>query len=158
MTLLSFILISAAISFSLFMASTPLSLGLYILLLALSMAGFISLSLHSWVRFLLFLIYIGGLLVIFAYFAAIQPNQPIEMAKIIRALTLAILIIDFPTNQINLIPITFNQPISPSLDTIYSLINIPILILLALVLFLALVAVVKISQNFQGPLRPFIYV
>lgn len=157
MTLLSFILISSALSFSLFIASTPLSLGLYILLLALSIAGFIRLSLHSWVRFLLFLIYIGGLLVIFAYFAAIQPNQPIEMAKIISTLAAAILIIDFPIDHINLTPITLNQQ-TPSLDIIYSTLNIPVLILLALVLFLALVAVVKISQNFQGPLRPFIYV
>lgn len=32
-----------------------------------------------WFGFIIFLIYIGGILVIFAYFTAIQPNQEIRI-------------------------------------------------------------------------------
>uniref|UniRef100_UPI0030DED056 NADH dehydrogenase subunit 6 n=1 Tax=Pilargis wolfi TaxID=3023926 RepID=UPI0030DED056 len=155
MTLMTLMSLTCAITFSLFLASTPLTLGLWILMLALLMASFISLTLHSWLSFLLFIIYISGLLVMFAYFAAIQPNQHMEMNKMISSLITAMIVLDFPMEHITLSPSYLEFNSTSSIAIMFSYANIPILILLATILFLALVAVVKISQNFQGPLRPF---
>uniref|UniRef100_UPI0030E3734C NADH dehydrogenase subunit 6 n=1 Tax=Pilargis verrucosa TaxID=1818081 RepID=UPI0030E3734C len=155
MTLATLMSLTCAITFSMFMSSAPLTLGMWVLMLALLMASFISLTLHSWLSLLLFLIYIGGLLVMFAYFSAIQPNQHMELHKMMSAFISTLIILDFQMDQISLNPAYLNQPALSSITTIYSFNNIMVLILLASILFLALVAVVKISQNLQGPLRPF---
>lgn len=134
---------------------TPLYLGLWILLLALSISVLIGPITSSWFRFIVFLIYIGGILVIFAYFAAIQPNQDLKITPLVL-LTLSTTILIFsiiPLKSI-LVPISF----TPAITSLFHIHNIPILIALAIILFLALIAVVKISHINYGPLRPFNYV
>merc|ERR1711893_494660 len=52
----------------------PLRLGLVIILLTLMICCLRALLISSWYGYILFLIYVGGLLVIFAYVAALSPN------------------------------------------------------------------------------------
>nr|AVW86220.1 NADH dehydrogenase subunit 6 [Euthalenessa festiva] len=148
-----------SLSFSIMLASSPLSLGLWVLSLALAISCMIAFMFSSWFAMIIFLIYIGGMLVMFAYFTALMPNQPLEMLKMISALGFTLLPISvsiFPLNSLN--PISFsNYTITPTLALYYPS-NIPILLFMALVLFFILVAVVKVANIFSGPLRPFNYV
>nr|YP_003204700.1 NADH dehydrogenase subunit 6 [Oxymeris dimidiata]ACF04833.1 NADH dehydrogenase subunit 6 [Oxymeris dimidiata] len=52
----------------------PLSLGLVIMMSTLFMCVVSAITLSSWYGYILFLIYVGGLLVMFAYVAALSPN------------------------------------------------------------------------------------
>jgi len=145
-----------ALAISLPLTSSPLLLGLWILLIALSIAVWISVNTLAWFRIILFLIYISGILVIFAYFVAITPNQAIPF-KFLSTSLLILLI----TCTINFFfKLTYSTHFSvityfPIQQYIFSSRQGPILILLVILLFYAIVFTVKITDQNQGPLRPF---
>jgi len=157
MTLWLFSTLIISILLAIPVAAAPLSLGLWIWILALITAILSAYTLNSWFGFIIFLIYIGGMLVIFAYFSAISPNQHLFISQIISVTALPIILW---TAFLLLQPLyySFTPPlISPSTPTAI-LLNTAPLTLLALILFITLIAVTKISSFAAGPLRPFSYV
>ena len=137
-----------------YISSNPLSIGVIVLRVALTSTLIISLTLSSWICFLVFLIYIGGILVLFSYFVAITPNIPIPTLYInisILALTPIILAVVLS------FPYTIPQSSQPELfiQFIYITNNFSMLVILALILFLTIVIVVKLVSIKRGPLRPF---
>jgi len=54
---------------------SPINLGILVLLVALFVAAAVGIISTGWFGLITFIIYVGGILVIFAYFAALQPNQ-----------------------------------------------------------------------------------
>jgi NADH-ubiquinone oxidoreductase chain 6 len=153
---LAIILLSVSIftSIILVIALNPITIGISILTIALTLAIIYGLTLSSWIAFLLFLIYIGGILVMFAYFVALSPNQQINKLSITPSLIFIISIFTV------ILYIQVYPRITPTfqflINTFYTNINISLLILLAIILFLTIVVVVKIVTNNKGPLRPFI--
>uniref|UniRef100_A0AAU6QGB0 NADH dehydrogenase subunit 6 n=1 Tax=Prionospio fallax TaxID=3050094 RepID=A0AAU6QGB0_9ANNE len=140
---------------TMFLASSPLMMGLWIIFLALWMAIFISLSLTSWLGLMMFIIYVGGLLVMFAYFVALTPNLLIEGTTMITAAmstlsTSLVFITLTPISSFNYFSYTSNFPLNYLLSM-----NAFTIIILAVTLFLALVAVVKLCSSYSAPLRPF---
>lgn len=156
MSLIIFFFLTASISLTLPLASTPLTLGLWVLILAFIVATSISLPLSSWFRFILFIIYIGGLLVIFAYFTAIDPNSKLDLSNLIGITlgTMLVLTLIFSSTSLSALS-TLHAPYLISFSILFSSKNIPTLLIAAIVLFLALIRVVKITQRKEGPLRPF---
>lgn len=155
------IIISAAIAFAftLPLMFTPVTLGIWIFVLALITASFISFLTSSWFGLVLFIIYIGGILVMFSYFVATAPNQKFNIIFPF-VLFLSIFLLSFIIFSID----SHTQFLSPSLNSfftynsfafLYLPNNIPILIFLAVLLLLALIFVVKIASRKAGPLRPF---
>lgn len=139
-------------------ASTPASLSINIWIIALLTACLISYCSSPWFGFIIFLIYIGGMLVIFAYFTAINPNQYISTTIINIFLPAILWLIILPLIMPALPIITYNPlTLPPALILIkYG----PILILTFL-LFFTIVAVAKITPSYTGalrPLRPKLYV
>uniref|UniRef100_UPI0030FE0272 NADH dehydrogenase subunit 6 n=1 Tax=Thyasira tokunagai TaxID=3055801 RepID=UPI0030FE0272 len=59
--------------FWMFFAQHPFSLGAIMLLMSILLGGLISSLMGSWYGFILFLIFVGGLLVLFAYTCALTP-------------------------------------------------------------------------------------
>lgn len=139
------------LSLSFIVCPTPLALALWVLSTALTGAALVGRSLYSWFGFIIFLIYIGGILVIFAYFLALQPNQQIKIKLPALALITALIILPWTITPAPLHS-SWHQFWLSSLIATY---NIPIMVILGLVLFLALLVVVKASSFFRGPLRPF---
>lgn len=156
MALLSILILALTIALSLVLASSPLFLGLWVLFLALRLSLFLGLITASWLGLFMFLIYVGGLLVIFAYFVALAPNQLIEGKRMLflTFLTYLRLILIIAPNFILFNTDFLFQP-QNLLTSLFSFSNILIYILLALILFFALVSVVKIRAIASGPLRPF---
>jgi len=156
--ILSLILITiTATAFTATIAINPISIGLLILFLALMLAILFSLTISSWVSFLIFLIYIGGILVIFSYFVAIIPNQTLPI--IIISITILISTSFFIITSLFLgISPTISISFFKQTNIIYTEYNIPTLIILALILLFTIILVVKISIHNKGPLRPFLYV
>lgn len=152
-----FLSLILAFRFTIFLAASPLILGVWIISISLWIAIFISFSLTSWLGLIIFIIYVGGLLVMFAYFVALTPNLLIEGTTIVvSSFTSFICFFGF-----------FSLSFTPTLIKFSSISNFPLhyllslnaftIIVLALVLFLALVAVVKLCSNFSAPLRPFTF-
>ena len=151
----TFLTVTLAISLTIILTISPLTIGFWVLIRALLTATVTALSLSSWFGFIIFLIYIGGILVIFAYFSAIQPNQ--QFKTIVPFIGIASTTIALPIFY-NSATINLFTKKNWWISTIYDTINIPSLIFLALTLFLALIRIVKISFINRAPLRPFIYV
>lgn len=133
-------------------AVSPINLGVLILRGAFFIAISMSLVFSRWFGFITFIIYVGGILVIFAYFAALQPNQHITNWSWLHAPMIfsIILISSFNYNSLNISIDTFK------IYNIYSAYNLAVPISIALILFLALIIVVKTAHADKGPLRPFI--
>jgi len=158
MTLLTIISLSLSLSLSLTLTSSPLFLGLWILFLAMGLSLLLSFLSFHWLGLFIFIIYIGGLLVIFSYFVALAPNQIIEG----KYLILSILFTFFSLIRF----FSFYSHLSPNIEPFDILSNSHIsafffssnfwsLFFIALILFFALVGVVKIRSSNSGPLRPF---
>lgn len=150
-TILSIISISIILS----IIPTPLTLGAFILLITGLRTIIASLLTNSWLAMAIFLIYVGGLLVLFAYFLAIQPNQLTRISTFLLLRLNTFLILFIVTKNSHTLPLLhFNSNIL-SLPYIMSNINLPVVALLGAILLLILVVVVKITNTKSGPLRPF---
>ena len=152
-----FIGLIISLTATIFIARSPLFLGLWIILLALTISLALAASSASWLGLIIFIIYVGGLLVIFAYFVALTPNLLIEGATIttLRAATLFTALCVFYLAPIS--SLKNGSAVSNSPLTHFFLVNAPTIVALAIILFLALVAVVKLCSSFSAPLRPFNY-
>jgi NADH-ubiquinone oxidoreductase chain 6 len=154
--LISIILIAIVLATSSIMSLTinPLSLGVVILLTALILALNYSLTLTSWIAFLIFLIYVGGMLVIFAYFVALTPNQQTNEVLLLPSISVFIITIIILISSNSAIKIS--QSSIKNTNTFYLPDNLQLLLILALILLFTIIVVVKLVTNNKGPLRPFI--
>jgi carbon starvation protein CstA len=94
------------------------------------------------------------MLVIFAYFLALTPNQQISNFNIIPYALITLLTFSALTYTTNIKIPTFSD-ISQGNSILYISRTAPFLILLALILLLTIVIVVKLTRRSRGPLRPF---
>jgi len=149
---LFFSLIAFSLGLTLIFISTPISLGFWVLLLSLFVSVFCGSFFISWFGFTVFLIYIGGILVIFSYFTAIQPNQDINLSKPAFYWWVVYQLI-----PVNCYCFTLDLFCSSNwwVTCIFHPFNLFILVILGLVLFLALIRVVKVTITSFSPLRPF---
>nr|YP_009254284.1 NADH dehydrogenase subunit 6 [Conus gloriamaris]ANC65467.1 NADH dehydrogenase subunit 6 [Conus gloriamaris] len=146
------------------MMSQPLSLGLVIMISTLFMCMISGMTTSAWYGYILFLIYVGGLLVMFAYVAALSPNV------LFGGMTpLFSLIIFFP---VLLVFLYFYYLKDSSYLSFYSSFSklmylkvygvelispymISVLIGLGTILLINLIVVAKICYYQQASLRPF---
>lgn len=135
--------------------SSPVQITLIIILIALLTAALFSNIISSWYAFLLFLIYVGGILVIFAYFTATSPNQQItNIKKVIVAI-----LVRFSLSIITIYRLDFFQSVnyrSYQIISIFSSNNSYLLIGITIILLLTIIIVVKLASRSKGPLRSFI--
>nr|YP_009742278.1 NADH dehydrogenase subunit 6 [Polinices sagamiensis]QID90360.1 NADH dehydrogenase subunit 6 [Polinices sagamiensis] len=163
----SMIIISLSMS-SIFMfplMAQPLSLGLSIMISTLFMCMLTSMFLSSWYGYILFLIYVGGLLVMFAYVSALSPNVLFSGGGAIIFFVILFIVLLSMTyfypfsdttvtsyyslySQMKSLKIYGSQLVSPQIASI--------LVGLGSILLINLIVVVKICYYQQAPLRPFI--
>lgn len=142
------------LSLSILLAPSPFTIGLTILSVALLVASIYASILSSWFAFLIYLIYVGGMLVIFSYFLALTPNQPSISRPFIPVFLITLFIILGSSFFVDMWSTTTSY--FPQTRILFEPANCPILVLLVIVLLLAIIIVVKISARGQGPLRAFI--
>ena len=152
MFIVYFRILVVSLGLSIIIAFSPLALGLWILILSIRISFLVRLMFSSWFGFILFLIYIGGILVIFAYFVSIQPNQQFELK---RSLMFSFLIFFRLVINNYVVTIDLISHINWWIDSLFNLSNLSIIVLLGFILFLALVIVVKITTFIMAPLRPY---
>nr|ARH54348.1 NADH dehydrogenase subunit 6 [Cyrtanaspis phalerata] len=140
----------------------PLSMGLILFIQTL----FISLitgnfNFNYWFSYIIFLILIGGMLILFIYMTSIASNEKFKLNfKLLITINTIIIILLFytyfyPSNKLNYEMIMFNNTNNLSMSMIKFL-NFPyylILTFLIMYLLFTLIAVVKITNLKKGPLR-----
>nr|YP_009255786.1 NADH dehydrogenase subunit 6 [Placobdella lamothei]CVK87349.1 NADH dehydrogenase subunit 6 [Placobdella lamothei] len=133
----------------------PVMMTINILIVALVTSWLYAYLLSSWYSFLIYLIYIGGMLIMFAYFVVLSPNQYLKLKQYITTLILTFILITIPSmfySSLLLIP-NFSLYLPKEL---YSQFNIPVLFLMILLLLYIMLAVAKMINISKGPLRPFL--
>nr|YP_009092112.1 NADH dehydrogenase subunit 6 [Anthocharis bambusarum]AGG40680.1 NADH dehydrogenase subunit 6 [Anthocharis bambusarum] len=162
--------------FSLFMffMINPLAMGLFILLQTMLLSLLIGMFINTyWFSYILFLIFLGGLLVLFIYVASIASNElmnfSIKMKISFWFSILFSLIISFLYNKnLYFFNLFYNNEMTNlshyflffndnkiNLSKLYDKQTYFLNIMLIIYLFITLIAVIKITNIFFGPLRSF---
>nr|YP_010241797.1 NADH dehydrogenase subunit 6 [Xenophora japonica]QTI82485.1 NADH dehydrogenase subunit 6 [Xenophora japonica] len=160
------ILISFSVSASLLLPlmAQPLSLGLVIMILTLLMCSLSAMLLSSWYAYILFLIYVGGLLVMFAYVAALSPNILFSGSYILAffgILSVIFSVIFYLTYFVDTSSLSYLSYFSKEMymksygGELATPTMISVLIGLGLILLINLIVVVKICYYQHAALRPF---
>nr|YP_010329938.1 NADH dehydrogenase subunit 6 [Phragmatobia fuliginosa]UNP54687.1 NADH dehydrogenase subunit 6 [Phragmatobia fuliginosa] len=168
---LSFTIIFITI-FILFL-NNPLSMGLMILLQTLNICLISGMLIKTyWFSYILFLIFLGGLLVLFIYVSSIASNELFKPSfnlkmMFILFIFLLIMIKLFYSNNLFWLNFSFNSDMNNlflfdlfinnenkiNLSKLYNNQTFMIMMMLIIYLFITLIAVVKITNIFYGPLR-----
>nr|YP_010598418.1 NADH dehydrogenase subunit 6 [Deroplatys truncata]UIX55362.1 NADH dehydrogenase subunit 6 [Deroplatys truncata] len=163
--LYSLLTMSLILSITLMFLNHPMSMGFILFIQTLCLcfiSGFMSLS--FWFSYVLLLIYLGGMLILFMYITSLASNELFSYSnKILLIIFLVPLILSLihytsfyhQTNLYENMENSMNFIFMPNnfLLKMYNYPNNIITILIACYLFLALIAVVKMTNIFKGPLR-----
>nr|QGX06394.1 NADH dehydrogenase subunit 6 [Microperla geei] len=163
--------ISAIMSLTFTQMTHPLAMGLMLLVQTLIICLITGMTTKSfWFAYILFLVFLGGLLVLFIYVTSLASNEMFTFSStnfiastIILLLTLSIWMFLDPlpwmismfNNDMEVITqmLTHQEEASQSLISLYSQPTSTVTLTLVLYLFLTLIAIVKITSIFHGPLR-----
>nr|YP_009118007.1 NADH dehydrogenase subunit 6 [Tchangsinaia piscicula]AJE75795.1 NADH dehydrogenase subunit 6 [Tchangsinaia piscicula] len=139
----------------------PLSLGIMVLLLAFLNCTLVA-TISPWYSYMLFFIFIGGMLVMFAYIASLSPNMTFSANNPLMSIVLtAACFFSFKnltltsTYQANAKINTSINDTTQALSFLYTENGAACVILLACMLLFTMVASVKICKPKMGALRPF---
>nr|APX40041.1 NADH dehydrogenase subunit 6 [Longitarsus nigrofasciatus] len=144
----------------------PLSCGMILLIQTILTALFTGLiSLNFWYSYILFLIMIGGLLILFIYMTSIASNEKFKMNKMylymymlfMLMMSMMFFIDPYYTNlYMNIIDMKNSLLMLKNQYSMMKYFNYPnyfIMIMMILYLFITLIAIVKITKFNYGPLR-----
>merc|ERR1711976_711291 len=106
-----------------------ITLGCLALIFCITFAALLSLTFSSWIGIVILLIYMGGLIVLFAYFLAICPNQKNALTPLGKALLAAFFPLTILLIQPTALSIHALTPPIP-LTTLFSPTNLPLLLFL----------------------------
>ncbi|YP_009271151.1 NADH dehydrogenase subunit 6 (mitochondrion) [Sitophilus oryzae] len=161
--LMKIFMMSCIWSFMFIFLSHPLSMGLMIFLQTLCisfMTGFM--YKNFWFSYILFLIMIGGMLVLFIYMTSIASNEKFKISNFLLLLfIMMILILMLPINEFmsNILNknystfIQFNFSTMNFMNKYLTYPNILLMSLLVIYLLITLIMVTKISNFKLGPFR-----
>uniref|UniRef100_UPI00300154E0 NADH dehydrogenase subunit 6 n=1 Tax=Parotis fallacialis TaxID=3112170 RepID=UPI00300154E0 len=161
-------------SFFMLFMSHPLSMGLMILIqtMMICMISGIMISTY-WFSYILFLTFLGGLLVLFIYVSSIASNEMflISFKMKMTFFTMILIIItyslmskynlnwlNFNINNMEMnkffnMFLFFNNENKINLSKLYNNQTFLIMMMMIIYLFITLIAMVKITNIFYGPLR-----
>nr|YP_009347385.1 NADH dehydrogenase subunit 6 [Aporia bieti]APU93493.1 NADH dehydrogenase subunit 6 [Aporia bieti] len=170
---LCFSLMMISLSLIMFFINHPLMMGLLILcqtmLLSLLMGIYIN---TYWFSYILFLIFLGGLLVLFIYVSSIASNEMMNFSMKFKLNFILLLMIIFTSiiyyknqifinyynnnemNNFNQYFLFYNES-KINLSKLYDNQTFLLIMMLIIYLFITLIAVIKITNIFFGPLRSF---
>nr|YP_010242211.1 NADH dehydrogenase subunit 6 [Leiometopon simyrides]QTI83250.1 NADH dehydrogenase subunit 6 [Leiometopon simyrides] len=160
-------------SFMMLFMNNPLSMGLMILIQTLLTCLLTGMMIKTyWFSYILFLTFLGGLLVLFIYVSSIASNEMFysnfNMKMIFMMFMFILMMIQYMfmydikwmnflfnsdmSNFLNLM-LFFNNENKIDLNKLYNNQTFLIMMMLMIYLFITLIAVVKITNIFYGPLR-----
>nr|YP_009712028.1 NADH dehydrogenase subunit 6 [Epicopeia hainesii]QGA74576.1 NADH dehydrogenase subunit 6 [Epicopeia hainesii] len=169
--LISILLLS--FSFLMFFFNHPLSMGLMVLLQTLLTCMLTGMMIKTyWFSYILFLTFLGGLLVLFIYVSSIASNEMMKISFIMKTsfyfifsmICIILFLMYFNMNWLNLnnnMPefnnffniMFFNNENNINLNKLYNSKTFLMMMMMVIYLFITLLVIVKITNIFYGPLR-----
>nr|YP_009114159.1 NADH dehydrogenase subunit 6 [Callerebia suroia]AHH92954.1 NADH dehydrogenase subunit 6 [Callerebia suroia] len=162
------------LSIIMFFINHPISMGLIILFQTLLISLLSGMMINSyWFSYILFLVFLGGLLVLFIYVSSIASNDMLNFSITNKLSIIIVLLIIFTSgfykNNLNWLNLSFNEDMSKFLNMflftynennfdllkLYNEQTYLLMIMMIIYLLITLIAVVKITNIFFGPLRSF---
>nr|YP_010610626.1 NADH dehydrogenase subunit 6 [Opisthoteuthis californiana]WAP91381.1 NADH dehydrogenase subunit 6 [Opisthoteuthis californiana] len=145
----------------------PLSLGLMLMVISIMSSVVVSFISYPWYGYMLFLVYVGGMLVMFTYVISLIPNilfLSLKGFSLFFFFFFSVLLMMYYSlyNCMNLNVMGFNYMNMNTMSMgnsglIMMAYNFFCYILLGILLLLVLISVVKICYYCEGPLRVFKY-
>nr|YP_001542588.1 NADH dehydrogenase subunit 6 [Pyrophorus divergens]ABN11501.1 NADH dehydrogenase subunit 6 [Pyrophorus divergens] len=158
--------ISLSMTMTFMFIEHPLSMGLILLMQTTLIAILTGLMAQNfWFSYILFMIMIGGMLVLFIYMTSVASNEKFLFSTSILALVCIMITVTFITQMMDQFSSyqnsTNTEMVQMIQTTMYTLamskyLNFPLnswMITLIIYLLMALIAVVKITNITYGPLR-----
>nr|YP_009558823.1 NADH dehydrogenase subunit 6 [Nanosesarma minutum]QBA83274.1 NADH dehydrogenase subunit 6 [Nanosesarma minutum] len=145
--------------------SHPLAMGLTLLMQTTLISITVGISTYSfWFSYILFLVFLGGMLILFIYVASLASNEPfyfsnfmLSMFFMMIILSMIFLFLDpFLVMNPSSLPFSsfkFSSSTPLIINWIYNTPSMIFTIFIILYLLLMLIIVVKITNLFKGPLR-----
>nr|URX54523.1 NADH dehydrogenase subunit 6 [Glyptotermes sp. 6 AB-2022a] len=140
----------------------PLAMGMMLLMQTL-ITCLISGSMHKsfWFQYILFMVFVGGMLVLFIYVTSLASNEMFslstKMVAVLVMMTPGMMMIEnymnMSSKEIMSYETVMTEEIITMTSKLYNQPNGTMTILLALYLLLTLIVVVKITNISKGPLR-----
>nr|YP_011015298.1 NADH dehydrogenase subunit 6 [Melanotus fiumii]UBS91020.1 NADH dehydrogenase subunit 6 [Melanotus fiumii] len=162
----SLYIITMMMSITFLFISHPLSMGFTLLIQAILIAMITGMMSHNfWFSYILFMIMIGGMLVLFIYMTSVASNEKFlfSMKLSIMFLIMMVIIIGMmmtdpfssylETTNIDSQPLTASTKFELSLSKYINLPSNWIMVSMIIYLLITLIAVVKITNIMYGPLR-----
>nr|WDA94007.1 NADH dehydrogenase subunit 6 [Apotropina sp.] len=165
-------MLSLIISFIFLQMNHPLAMGLTLLIQTIFISLMIGLLTKTfWFSYILFLIFLGGMLVLFIYVTSLASNEMFSFSTKLFVYTSMFLVINILLMYLFMDQMLFNMNIfnnemnssinenmffmenSLNLNKLYNYPTNLITILLMNYLLITLIAIVKITKLFYGPLR-----
>nr|AGA56204.1 NADH dehydrogenase subunit 6 [Calocaris macandreae] len=144
----------------------PLSMGLILLSQTCLMCVTAGLMTQSfWFSYILFLIFLGGLLVLFIYVASLASNEPFSLSTVSLNFVMTMILFLVMSLLTDTLLLASNLHLTHSslfinmfnqlelVGTIYSMPSMTLTLYLVVYLLLTLLVAVKITNNNLGPLR-----
>nr|YP_003875574.1 NADH dehydrogenase subunit 6 [Physemacris variolosa]ADD97032.1 NADH dehydrogenase subunit 6 [Physemacris variolosa] len=161
--------LSMTINIMFMQLSNPMSMMMLIIIQSLIICLMSGMIMESyWMSYIMFLVMLGGMLILFIYISSIASNEPFSTNSwnfilFTLIMTSSTLIIKMLEKSINKFLINsdnsiynqnlFNIEMSKSLLKLYNSPTFPITILMMIYLLLAMMVVIKIININQGPIR-----
>nr|WMC21042.1 NADH dehydrogenase subunit 6 [Chtenopteryx canariensis] len=165
MSLLFMISVGFSLSSVCMMVIQPLSLGFMLMMMTLCTSSLIGMLIFSWYGYLLFLVYIGGLLVMFMYVISLVPNLIFLSSKVFLyffVIFFGFLVMNFFISKSlvgvdikDLSMLDYGSLTMSGSGMIMMYDNFLCYLLLGVILLFVLISVVKICYYCEGPLRVF---
>nr|YP_009537867.1 NADH dehydrogenase subunit 6 [Tacola eulimene]AYN60584.1 NADH dehydrogenase subunit 6 [Tacola eulimene] len=162
------------ISIFLYFVNHPLAMGLLILVQTLAICLLSGMLINTyWFSYILFLVFLGGLLVLFVYVSSIASNELFKIHLLNKSyfILLGFILISSMLFKYNLFWMNFsfndemikffneylffNNEYNFNLTKLYNKYTYLLMLTMIIYLFITLIAVVKITNIFFGPLRSF---
>nr|UFZ13122.1 NADH dehydrogenase subunit 6 [Protohermes xanthodes] len=164
------LLINLIITWNFTQVNHPLAMGLILLLQTVMICLTSGLMVQTfWFSYILFLIMLGGMLILFIYMTSLASNELFSISM--KTMTINVILLSFfmlflfmdsftwMSNMLNLDMNLFKSMIytenSSELLKLYNFPTMNLTLLLINYLFLTLIIIVKITNIFFGPLRQF---
>nr|AML25946.1 NADH dehydrogenase subunit 6 [Staphylinidae sp. BMNH 1274220] len=161
---MTLMLINMTLSIMFMSLNHPMTMGLLLLLQTITISLITgSLTLNFWFSYIIFLIMVGGMLVLFIYMTSIASNEMFNLSKNLMILTISMMMIYsmmllsdsymYMALQMFFESMNYNNQINFNLIKYFNHPSMIIIFLMIIYLFITLIAVVKITKIEYGPLR-----
>nr|ARH53905.1 NADH dehydrogenase subunit 6 [Lampyris noctiluca] len=144
----------------------PMSMGLILLMQTILISLMTSMmGINSWFSYILFLVMVGGMLILFTYMTSVASNEMFKYSNILiitlTCLSLSLIFMlgkksfmyNFSSNSIESFPLQNQENFSIVLMKYLSFPMMFIWLMLIIYLLITMIAVVKITMIKYGPLR-----